>query len=85
MIRTAHQFNLAMLLRREIKISSIMINSLLEIFDPTQYQALSQLRDAVHKKYPAAQALDSVDPLMMEGRAIMFNRQTGYHCYALLY
>ena|SRR6266487_2535533 len=79
MIKTGKRLSLAMLLRDQLQRSGYMINALLEALDVCQYEAIVKLKEAVHKKYPFARALDSIDGLLMEGRAIMFNRQTGYH------
>jgi len=68
-----------MFLQEELQQSGFMINTLLSHLDPFQHKALVELRGIVHKKYPATRALDSIDPVLMEGRVIMYNRQTGYH------
>ena len=68
-----------MTLRANLFAASHRINSLLELIDPSQHKALTELRKAVHAKYAFARALDSVDPLLFEGRAIMWNRQTRLH------
>jgi hypothetical protein len=68
-----------MALRDNLFAASHRINCLLEHLDPPQYQALQDLRKAVHAKYAFARALDSIDPLLFEGRAIMWNRQTRLH------
>ena len=78
-IPSGRKFSLAMALRRNLFASSIRINSILKHIDPKQHQALEVLGKAVHKKYAFAQALDSIDPLLFEGRAIMWNRQTVLH------
>jgi hypothetical protein len=59
--------------------ASQRINHLLKHLDIVQHSALMTLRSAVHRKYTFARAVDSVDPLLFEGRAIMWNRQTGLH------
>jgi hypothetical protein len=68
-----------MAFRKNLALLSHRINAALESLDPAQYKALQELRDAVHDKYPFAKAMDSIDPLLMEGRAIMWNRQTPLH------
>ena len=79
MIKSGKQLNLAMTLQQELELSGFMINSMLEALDPKQYQALVELRKAVHKKCAFAKALDSIDGLLMEGRGILYNQQTPYH------
>ena len=79
MIKSGKRLNLSMMLRRELELSGFMINSMLEALDPQQHQALVELRKAVHEKYAFAEAFDSIDGLLMEGRGILYNRQTPYH------
>lgn len=55
------------------------MNAYLQNIDPKQFQCLIQLRQAGNDKYPHMEALGSIDPLLMEGRAIIFNRQTERH------
>jgi hypothetical protein len=68
-----------MAIKDDFRFNSHRINSLLKYLDFEQYEALLQLKKAMHKKYPFTKALDSLDPLMMEGRAFMWNRQTPLH------
>jgi hypothetical protein len=68
-----------MALRDNSFLASHRLNRVLELLDPLQFQALQNLRKAVHAKYAFARALDSIDPLLFEGRAIMWNRQTPLH------
>lgn len=44
-----------------------------------QYKALKSLREKCLARHPYLKALSSFDPLVMEGRAIQFNRQTPLH------
>jgi len=68
-----------MILRDELQQSGHRINTLLAHLDPAQHQALVTLKEKIHGKYKHVKALDHVDPILMEGRGIMYNRQTGYH------
>ena len=68
-----------MALKQDLQESGMMINTILSHLDPVQHEALVKLRRKVHENYPAMKALDSIDGLLMEGRVIMYNRQTGYH------
>lgn len=47
--------------------------------DPTQYVSLETLMAKVEKSHPYMKALNMLDPLKMEGRAIMYNRTTPNH------
>jgi hypothetical protein len=78
-LQSGKRFSLATTVMDDMKLNSHRINFILKYLDPKQYRALSQLRDAVNKKYAFTKALDAIDPLLMEGRAIMWNRQTPLH------
>jgi hypothetical protein len=78
-LKSGQQFSLAMAIWDAFCSTSHRLNFLLKCLDPIQYTALQRLRNTVHRKYLFAQALDSIDPLLMEGRAIMWNRQTSLH------
>jgi len=52
---------------------------MLREIDPVQHHAMEQLQEACHRKYPHTQAIGAIDPILYEGRAIMFNRQTPKH------
>ena len=58
---------------------SLLVNAVLEKVDPNQFEALRILHSRICSRYPIVQALSSIDPLIMEGRAIMFNRKTPIH------
>lgn len=47
--------------------------------DPQQFKALGILREKCKAQHPFVKALSVLDPLVMEGRAIQFNRQTPLH------
>jgi hypothetical protein len=79
MIKSGKQFSMAMNLKRAFCLASHRLNAILKHLDLPQYEALTKLRKAVHEKYAFAQALDSINPSLMEGMAIMFNRQTCLH------
>jgi hypothetical protein len=55
------------------------VNALLKGIDLPQYQALKHLRSLCEKDHPFMKGMAATDPLLMEGRAIMFNRQTPAH------
>jgi hypothetical protein len=78
-IANGQRFSLATQIRYEFGRTSLRCNQLLQALDPAQYKALEELKQAARKKYPCISALDSIDPLLQEGKAIMWNRQTPYH------
>ena len=79
-IRSSRQFSAATNTIHRMQGLSECINWAMELIDPTQYTALQQLRLLANERYLYLQALSTIDPLVMEGRAIMFNRQTPAHC-----
>jgi hypothetical protein len=78
-IRSGRRLSIAMKITSEFKKTSMKANELLRLLDPAQHAALEKLRDAVHAKYPHARAIYAIDPLLQEGRALMWNRQTPLH------
>ncbi|KAF5344979.1 hypothetical protein D9757_013787 [Collybiopsis confluens] len=62
-----------------LRVFSAGINAFLRVMDPTQYRSLREAQKEGHKKYPYLRMVDSVDPLLMEGRAVMWNRTTSDH------
>jgi hypothetical protein len=67
------------MLLQDLSYLSEAVNAALQAIDPTQYQALCNMRRAAHERNPLARSLSTIDPLVMEGRAIMYNRQTPLH------
>jgi hypothetical protein len=63
----------------EMKSLSLLVNTILEKIDKNQFEALASLHAKISQRYTVVAALSSIDPLMMEGRAIMFNRKTPSH------
>jgi hypothetical protein len=55
------------------------MNEVMKFVDEPQYEALKKLREEATKRLPYLAGLQASDPLFMEGRAIMFNRQTPVH------
>lgn len=63
----------------DMKLLSHAVNAVLKAIDLPQYEALVNLRSFCMKDHPFIKAMAAIDPLMNEGRAIMFNRQTPSH------
>lgn len=78
-LRTGTSFAGSAKIIKELRYVSHRINKTLETMDKKYYSALGALHKAVMEKYPHVEAFSSIDPLLMEGRAIMFNRQTPKH------
>jgi hypothetical protein len=78
-LKSGRRFSLATSIQNQFRFTSHRVNFILKYLDPKQYEALLRLRQAVHLKYPFASALNHIDPLLQEGRAIMWNRRTANH------
>jgi hypothetical protein len=78
-MRTGKAFGKSMQLLQELQVFSQTINFLLKNIDPTQFACLEEARTVADAKYPYVKAVNQLDPLLMEGRAIMWNRTTPKH------
>ena len=78
-IKSGSQFSRATAAVAEMQSLSMVVNVLLEKIDNNQFEALKSLLTKICSRSSAVRALTSIDPLMMEGRAIMYNRKTPLH------
>ncbi|KAJ7236689.1 hypothetical protein C8J57DRAFT_1529984 [Mycena rebaudengoi] len=78
-IKTGHAFAHSMELVHELRLLSHRVNDLILFADPAHYAALESIRAEAEHKYRFVKVLGSHDPLMMEGREIMFNCQMPLH------
>jgi hypothetical protein len=78
-IKSASQFSTTMAAVAEMRSLSLVVNKVLETIDKNQFEALESLHTRICQRYPVVEALSSIDPLKMEGRAIMYNRKTPSH------
>jgi len=78
-IKSGSQFSTTTTALAEMKSLSLIVNAVLEKIDKAQFEALTNLQTKISLRYPVVEALSSIDPLIMEGRAIMFNRRTPEH------
>lgn len=56
-----------------------MVNEAIKLSDPYFYAKAIEVRSKVEKQYPITRAYGINDPLVVEGREILFNRQSGLH------
>lgn len=63
----------------EMEILSRGVNALLQNISPEQFSSLKDLHKKATSQHPFLKGFSTVDPLLMEGRAIMFNRKTPLH------
>jgi len=78
-IKSASQLSTTTTAVAKMKSLSLLVNAVLEKIDKNQFEALTTLHSKISNRYPIVTALSSIDPLIMEGRAIMFNRKTPIH------
>ena len=78
-IKSQSQFSMAKTALAKMKSLSLIVNNVLEKIDRDQFQALECLQTKTSRRYPFVDALCSIDPLITEGRAIVFNRKTPPH------
>jgi hypothetical protein len=66
-------------LYREFDLLSKKINETISLVDPSFFSALSQLSEVSKAKHSLLAVWASIDPLLMEGRELLFNRRSGRH------
>ncbi len=66
-------------LYQKLNLLSKKINETIRMVDPTFFKALTQLHDIATKRHASLAAWTSVDPLLLEGRELLFNRISGRH------
>jgi len=62
-----------------LQLLSHRINAVLEYTDPTHYKEAIKVNEALSREFPGFRALTVIDPLVYEGREIIFNRVSGLH------
>ncbi|KAJ7493863.1 hypothetical protein FB451DRAFT_1020576, partial [Mycena latifolia] len=62
-----------------LSLLSHRVNDALEFADPAHFEALKKLHAAAEEELPFLKLLNVGDPLLQEGREIMFNRKTPLH------
>lgn len=77
-LRNAKSFAASMKIISELELLSHRLNTILEQIDPPAFKAHQKLRDHQMRE-PYYQALASIDPLLWEGRSVIFNRTTPEH------
>ncbi|KAI6009090.1 hypothetical protein PISMIDRAFT_25248 [Pisolithus microcarpus 441] len=78
-VKSGHKFNEFVNYIQKTQLLSHSINRALQVIDPSLHAKLTHLREVVHQKFPAVKVFDDYDPLLFEGREIIFNRQSGPH------
>ncbi|KAF8056930.1 hypothetical protein FPV67DRAFT_1677684 [Lyophyllum atratum] len=68
-----------MQLYQELTPVSQRVNEAIYRADPDFHANLVRLREAQETKHPVMKAFNAVDPLLFEGRELLFNRKSGLH------
>lgn len=55
------------------------VNEAVRLIDPEFYQDITTLRKRSEKKHAILKGLNSIDPLLFEGRELLFNRRSEAH------
>ena len=55
------------------------INHIIKLAEPQFYEALVKLREVSSSKHATLATYNNLDPLLMEGRELLFNRKSGRH------
>jgi hypothetical protein len=58
---------------------SMKVNETVRRVDPIFFQSLKELHEKATAKHPSLAAWTSVDPILFEGRELLFNRLSGPH------
>jgi hypothetical protein len=66
-------------LYRKLDHLSRKVNEAIRLADPIFFDALTQLSKVSKEKHSSLAVWDSVDPLLLEGRELLFNRLSGRH------
>lgn len=64
---------------RDLQGISQRVNAAIETVDPEHYAHAVNLRKQIEDKFPFASALNRIDPLVYEGREILYNVSVGLH------
>jgi hypothetical protein len=78
-LKTGGTFARTAELYREFDLLSKKINETISLVDPSFFSALSQLSEVSKAKHSSLAVWASIDPLLMEGRELLFNRRSGRH------
>lgn len=63
----------------DFRLLSHRINIIIKFADPEHYKELLELKRRIEAMIPSYKTLCAIDPLLYEGREILFNRLSGLH------
>ncbi|KAK7033318.1 hypothetical protein R3P38DRAFT_2773735 [Favolaschia claudopus] len=79
LLKTGRGFAASLNLIAQLRLVSHRVNCIVEAVDPKHFQQLRELHAAACRRYRFYDILGTKDPLYMEGRELMYNRQTPLH------
>lgn len=79
MFKTGGSFSRMSQLYRDLELLSKRINETIEKVDPIFFKALTELHKRATAKHASLAAWKNVDPLLFEGRELLFNQHSGRH------
>ena len=79
MVKGCQVFSESSRVLRELSYYAIGLNEVFRGLDPKQHAAHVALRSKAEEMYPHIQALNAVDPNLMQGKSIIANRATPLH------
>ncbi|KAJ6539600.1 hypothetical protein B0H19DRAFT_1269902 [Mycena capillaripes] len=79
MLKTGRAFSASLKLMNQLHLVSHRVNWMLKYGDRTHYKEARKLRKKAEAEHQFFKVIGTDDPLKMEGREIMYNRQTPLH------
>jgi hypothetical protein len=78
-LKSGKAFNATCKLLKDLEILSHRVNAILEFIDPDHYKEVKKFNAELLKHVSGAEALSGMDPLLYEGREVIFNRESAEH------
>jgi hypothetical protein len=78
-VKTGKRYNATCGLLKDLAIISHRVNAVIEFGDPSNYEKIKVAREELRQRIPGYEALCALDPLVYDGREIIFNRWAGLH------
>jgi hypothetical protein len=79
MLNTGKAFSASLKLIYQLRLVSIRVNAMLKYGDPQHFADCQLMRKKAEAQHRFLQVIGTDDPLQMEGRELMYNRQTPLH------
>jgi hypothetical protein len=78
-LRSAQRFSESIRLVEELELLSHRVNASIQFSDPEYYDKLNTFRQAHLESQPAIKLIASMDPLLPENRALLYNTRLNMH------